>query len=130
MGEATPPAGRRRVSELLADVACNLHDILRAELRLRQAQAREELRAFRPAGALITIGVLSGLLSAFFLLIAIVAALSFVISLWLAALLVAIVMGAACAVLLRSGANRIRSRTEKVAGALKERSSWTEPPMT
>ena len=130
MGEATRPAGRRRVSEVLADVACNLHDILRAELRLRQAQARAELRAFRPAGALITIGVLSGLLSAFFLLIAIVAALSFVISLWLAALLVAIVMGAVCAVLLRSGANLMRSRTDKVGGALKERSSWTEPPMT
>jgi uncharacterized membrane protein len=130
MAEVTRPSGRRPLSEVLADVVCNLHDILRSELRLRQAKAREELRAFRPAGALITIGVLGGLLSAFFLLFAIVAALSLVISVWLAALLVAIVMAVVCAVMLRSGVNLMRSRTEKVGAAVEERTPWTKPPIT
>jgi len=127
MEEVTRPSGRRSVAELLADVLCNLHDILRSELRLRQAQVREELRAFRPAGALITMGVLGGLLSAFFLLYAIVAALSLIISVWLAALLVAILMGVVCAVLLRTGSNLMRSRAEKVAAAAEERTPWTGP---
>jgi uncharacterized membrane protein len=128
--EEARPSGRRSVADLLADVLCNLHDILRSELRLRQAQAFEELKAFRPAGALITIGVLGGLLSVFFLLLAIVAALSLVISVWLAALLVAIVIGMVCALLLRRGAKLMRSRTEKVAAALGERTPWTGPPIT
>jgi Flp pilus assembly protein TadB len=120
---------RRTVSEVLADVFCNLQDILRSEMRLRQAEAREELGSLRPAGTLITVGVLGGLLSAFFLLLAIVAALSLIISVWLAALIVALVMAVVCAVLLRRGVSLMRSRAEKVTEALEERSPWTGPPI-
>jgi hypothetical protein len=130
MGDVQRPSGQRSVAELLADVLCNLHDILRTELQLRQAQAREELRAFRPAGTLMTVGVLAGLLSAFFLLFAIVAALSLIISGWLAALLVAIVMAVMCAVLLRRAVNFMRSPAEKVTAAREESTPWTRPPIT
>lgn len=128
-GTVQRPSGRRSVAEVLADLLGNVHDILRSELRLRHAQAREELRAFRPAGTALALGALCGLLSAFFLLVAIVAALSFVISLWIAALLVSIIMAMVCAALLRSGANLMRNRREKVAGALEDRTPWTGPPI-
>jgi hypothetical protein len=78
---------------------------------------------------LIMVGVLCGFMSAFFVLIAVVAALSLVVSVWLAALLVAIVMAGVCAVLLRSGVNLVRSRAEKVTAALEERTPWTGPPI-
>ena len=129
IGEVKRASRQRSVAEVLADVVSNLQDLLRSEIYLRQAQAREELRAFRPAGTLITLGILGGLLSAFFLLFAIVAALSLVISVWLAALLVAIAMAVVCAVLLRRGANLMRSRAGRVAAALEEGTPWTTPPV-
>jgi len=129
IGEVKRASRQRSMAEVLADVVCNLQDLLRSEIHLLQVQAREELRALRPAGVLITVGVLGGLLSAFFLLVAIVAALSLVISIWLAALLVAIVMAVVCAVLLRRGANLMKSRAEKVAAALEEETPWTGPPI-
>ena len=128
LGEVQRTSRQRSIAEVLADVLSNLQDILRSEIHLRLAQARDELRAFRPAGTLITLGILGGLLSAFFLLFAIVAALSLVISVWLAALLVAVVMAVVCGVLLRRGANLMRSRAEKVATAAEERPRWTGPP--
>ena len=120
---------QRSVAEVLADALGNLQDILRAEIRLAHVQARAELRTFRSAGALMVVGVLGGLLSALFLLFAIVAALSLVISLWAAALLVAIVMAVMCAVLLRKAAYLMRSRAAKAAADSAEESiPWTGPP--
>jgi Putative Actinobacterial Holin-X, holin superfamily III len=121
-------ADERSVAQVLADVAGNLQDILSAQIRLAQVEARAELRTFRSAGALLLLGVLGGLLSAFFLLQAIVAALSLVMSVWLAALIVAIAMALTCAILLRLGANLMRSRAAKIAADVKERAPWTVSP--
>ena len=129
LGEVQRTSRQRSIAEVLADVLSNLQDILRSEIQLLSAQAREEFRAFRPAGTLIMVGVLCGFMSAFFVLIAVVAALSLLVSVWLAALLVAIVMAGVCAVLLRSGVNLVRSRAEKVTAALEERTPWTGPPI-
>jgi uncharacterized membrane protein len=121
-------ADRRSIAQVLGDVVSNLQDILHAEVRLAQAEARQELRTFRSAGALMLIGVLVGLLSAFFLLFAALAALSLVFSVWAAALLVALGMAVACAALLRAGANQLRSRTAKAAASVREKAEWTERP--
>jgi Flp pilus assembly protein TadB len=121
-------ADRRSIAQVLADVVSNLQDILHAEIRLAQAETRDQLRTFRSAGALMLLGVLGGLLSAFFLLFAVVAALSFVISVWIAALIVALVMAMVCAIILRAGANQMRSRAAKAAASVKEKAEWTVPP--
>jgi len=118
----------RSIAQVLADVVCNLQDILHSQIRLAQAEAREELRTFRSAGALILIGVLGGLLSALFLLLAVVAALSLVISVWLAALIVALGMAAVCAIVLRAGAKLMRSRAATIAASVKEKAPWTARP--
>ena len=122
---ATEP---RSIAQVLADLVCNLQDILHSQIRLAQAEAREELRTFRAAGTLILIGVLGGLLSALFLLLAVVAALSLVISVWLAALVVALSMAAVCALVLRAGANLMRSRAARNAASVKEKAPWTARP--
>ena len=118
----------RSIAQVLADVVCNLQDILHSQIRLAQAEAREELRTFRSAGALILIGVLGGLLSALFLLLAVVAALSLVVSVWLAALIVALGMAAVCAIVLRAGAKLMRSRAATIAASVKEKAPWTARP--
>jgi predicted ferric reductase len=115
----------RSIAQLLADVVSNLQDILHAQIRLVQAEAREELRTFRSAGALMLIGVLGGLLSALFLLLAVAAALSLVVSVWLAALIVALGMAAVCAIVLRLGVNLMRSRRAKITASVKEKAPWS-----
>jgi Flp pilus assembly protein TadB len=121
-------ADSRSLAQVLADVVSNLQDILHAEIRLAQAEVRQELRTFRSAGALMLIGVLVGLLSAFSLLFAAVAALSLVVSVWIAALIVALVMAVVCAIVLRAGANQMRSRAAKAAASIKEKAEWTVRP--
>jgi hypothetical protein len=120
---------QRSVAELLGDVICNLQDILSSQIRLAQAEAHEELRTFRSAGTLIMIAILGGLLSALFLLLAIVAALSLVMSLWVAALFVALGMAVLCGVVLRVGVNLVRSRAAKIAASAKEKTPWTGRPI-
>jgi hypothetical protein len=60
-----------------------------------------------------------------FLLLAAVAALSLVVSVWLAALIVALGMAAVCAIVLRIGTNLMRSRAAKSAASVKEKAPWS-----
>ncbi len=122
------PADRRSVAQVLADVVGNLQDMLGAQIRLAQAEARGEMRTFRAAGTLILIGVLVGVLSAFFLLLAIVAALSLVISVWAAALIVAFGTAGLCAILLRVGVNHVRSQAARISASEEEKAPWTMRP--
>ena len=118
----------RSVAQVLADVAGNLQDILSAQIRLAQVEARAELRTFRAAGVLLLSAVLGGLLSAFFLLQAVVAALSLVMSVWLAALIVAVAMALTCVILLQLGVNLMRRRAAAIAADVKERARCTVQP--
>jgi hypothetical protein len=125
--EARRAADQRSVSQVLAAVVRNLEDIFISEVRLVQAETRAQLRNFRPAVVLIVIGVLGGLLSALFILLAVVAALNLIISLWLAALLVGLVMAVFCATSVRIGTNLVRNRPMRAdAGAeVREKGRWT-----
>jgi Putative Actinobacterial Holin-X, holin superfamily III len=118
----------RSMADVLTDLVCNLQDILRSQIRLAQAEAREELRTYRSAGVLLLIGILGALLSAFFLLLAGVAALSLVMDVWLAALIVGLGMAVLCTVLVRIGTNLARSRAAEIATGVKEKTPWTGPP--
>ena len=113
--ERRAPADDRSVTQVLADVVRNLQDILSAEIRLAQAQARAELRTYRPAAVLIMVGVLGGLLSILFLQLAAAAALALVMPPWAAALIVAVATAVVSAILLRSGTAAIRSRAAMTA---------------
>jgi uncharacterized membrane protein YGL010W len=115
--ERQVPADDRSVAQLLGDLLRNLQDILHAEIRLAQARAREELRSYRPSVLLIVMGALGGMLGCFFLLLAAVAALSLVIPIWAAALIVGLGMAVLCAILLRVGAGRLRGRVDKLVDA-------------
>lgn len=114
LGDAKRASRQRSVTEVLSDALFHLQEILRSEIRLVYVQARAELRNFGSAGALIVAGVLGGFLSALFLLLAVVAALSLIVKLWVAALLVAVAMAVVCAVLLSSGAHLFKSRSDLI----------------
>jgi hypothetical protein len=113
--ERRAPADDRSVAQVLADVIRNLQDILSSEIRLAQAQARAELRTYRPAAVLLMVGVLGGLLSALFLLLAAAAALALVMPSWAAAVIVAVATALASVVLVRTGTAAVRSRAASTA---------------
>jgi putative superfamily III holin-X len=114
-GERQVAADDRSVAQLLADLLRNLQDILSAEISLAQARVREELNGYRPAVTLILVGAVGGVVGCFFLLLAAAAALSLVMPVWAAALIVGVGMVAICTLLLRVGVSRVRSRADRLA---------------
>jgi hypothetical protein len=118
----------RPLADVVTDLVSNLQDILRSHIRLAQAEAREELRTYRSVGALLLIGALAALLSALFFLLAAVAALSLVMSFWLAALIVGLGMAALSTLLVRLGTIRARNRAATIATSVKEKTPWTGRP--
>jgi len=118
----------RSLADVVTDLVSNLQDILRSHIRLAQAEAREELRTYRSVGALLLVGALAALLSALFFLLAALAALSLVMSLWLAALIVGLGMAGLSILLVRIGTIRARNRAAKIATTVKEKTPWTGRP--
>lgn len=114
-GERQVAADDRSVAQLLADLLRNLQDILSAEISLAQARVREELSGYRPAVALLLVGAVGAVLGCFFLLLAAAAALSLVMPVWAATLIVGVGMAAICGILLRVGASQVRSRAASLA---------------
>ena len=118
----------RSIAEVLRDLVGNLQDILRSQFRLAQAEAREDLRGYRSAAVLLSIGILAALLSALFLLLAAATALSLVMAVWLATLIVGLGMALLSTVLVRIGIKLARRRAATVATTVKERAPWTGRP--
>jgi VIT1/CCC1 family predicted Fe2+/Mn2+ transporter len=120
----------RSVSDVLKDIFRDLHEIARSEIRLAKAQLSEELRKAQTASVLVGIGALSGVLSAFFVLLMIVYALSRVMPDWASALVVAIALAIFAGVMLGMGLGRFKTRrsTEGSIVSLEEIAKWTTEP--
>lgn len=99
----------RPITDVLVDIGRNAQELLRAEIRLAQSEVREQLIAAQSAVALVVIGVASGILSGFFLLLAVLFALRFVIPAWAAALCVTAVLATIAAITLTSGIRRLKA---------------------
>jgi uncharacterized membrane protein YqjE len=121
-------ASIRSIPEILKDVLTNIQDIVRAEVRLAKAELGEELSKARTAGLLIGVGAVAAILSALFLLLACVYALSRVMPNWAAALIVAAAVGVAAAVTLGVGLKRFKTiqAAPKTAASLQENVRWAK----
>jgi hypothetical protein len=118
----------RPISAVLQDIVANLQDIVRAEVRLAKTEVSEELVKARSAGALCGAGAVMAILSAVFLLLAIVYALSLVVPAWVAALVVAAAVGLVGILTLRIGIKRFETMhaAPKTAASLKENVEWAK----
>jgi uncharacterized membrane protein len=122
-------ATERPITLVLHEIAQNLQDIARSEVRLAKAEVREELTKTRAASALIALAAASGFLSVFFLLLTLVYVLSLVIAAWAASLCVAIGVGVLAAVTLRAGFGQFRSihpAAPKTRASVKENVEWAK----
>jgi len=99
----------RPLTDVVAAIFTNLQDMLRAEIRLAQSQARDDLVRARPAAMLLGVGVTAALVSLCFALLAIFEGLRLAMPAWAAALCVAAVLAVVCAMAVFLGLKRFRA---------------------
>jgi hypothetical protein len=83
----------RSISDVLQDIVGNVQDIVLSEVRLAKSELRDEFVKVKAAAPLLVAGSVGGLLAAFFLAWAAFYALSLVLPMWAAALIVAGLLG-------------------------------------
>ena len=119
----------RSVSEVLRDIFGNLQEIIRAEVRLAKTELREEAVRAKSSGALLGIGSVAIVYGLGFLLLSVVYALSRIMSVWVAALLVGIAMSAIGTGFLVVGRKRLQQMTptaERTVENVKENIEWAK----
>jgi len=98
----------RSIASVLKDIVGNLQEIVRAEVRLAKAEVGEQLSMARRAMVLVAVGALFATLALACLLLAIVYVLAHFVQPWLAALLVALGVGAIAGALIAIGATQLK----------------------
>ena len=124
-------AADRSVTDVLQDILRNVQDILRSEVRLAKAEIRQEATQAAAAALWMTIGVV-GLLSAWmFLLWTAVYALTTVLPLWAATLVIAVAVACAGGTVLTAGLRRftrMKPMPERTIESLQENLEWMKQP--
>ena len=121
----------RSVADVLQDILRNVQDILRSEVRLAKTEIRQEATQAAAAALWMTIGVV-GLLSAWmFLLWTAVYALTTVLPLWAATLVIAVAVACAGGTVLTAGLRRftrMKPMPERTIESLQENLEWMKQP--
>ena len=123
------PIPDRSFADVLHDIAGNIQEIVRAEVRLAKAEISEETRKARPAGLALSAGAVCGLCAIVFALLAAVYGLSTVMPNWAAALVVSVTSGALAALATRTGLaqfSRLDPTPDKTIRSLKENVEWSK----
>src|SRR2546430_2244712 len=100
--------GEKSISEVLEDIVGDVQDIIRAEVRLAKTEVREETAKAGKAAGLLGAGAVFGLYAVGFVLLTGLYALETALSPWLAALVMAGLVGVTAAILLSIGRNRFK----------------------
>ena len=118
----------RPISTVLHDIAGNVQDIVRSEMRLARTEVTEALAKSRSAGVMIAVGALMFTFSALFVLLATVYALSIVMAAWAAALIVGAGVGVFAALCLGLGLKKLRAlrAAPQTVASMKENVEWAK----
>jgi putative superfamily III holin-X len=124
-------AGDRSVSEVLQDVLRNVQDILRSEVRLAKVEIRQEAMQAASSALWVILGVVGALSAWMFLLWTAAYALTAIVPMWAATLVIAVAMAGAGGVLIAAGLRkftRITPMPERTIASLKENFEWMKQP--
>jgi uncharacterized membrane protein YqjE len=122
-----PRTDERPVSAVVADIVCNVEEIVRSEVRLAKAQIKNEAADAARSAIRMIYGIVLALYAVGLLLLAAVYLLSQFMPAWIAALVVCLVVSAVAALLITSGRRRwslLPPATQTTAQVLKENVSW------
>jgi protein-S-isoprenylcysteine O-methyltransferase Ste14 len=117
----------RPITDVLVDIGRNAQELLRAEIRLAQSEVREQLIGAQSAIVLVIVGIAGGILSGFFLLLAVLFALRFVMPAWAAALCVTALLALVAAIALTTGVRRLKASRpvlKPLEVSVKENPEW------
>jgi MFS family permease len=129
--ETPPEALRERpIGDLVKQLANQTSTLVRQEIDLAKAEMSEKATVAGKGAGLLGGAAVVGLLAAGALTAFLILLLAEAVDAWLAALIVAVVMGAVAAALALSGRNRIRAATpampEQTVETLKEDVEWAK----
>jgi uncharacterized membrane protein YqjE len=128
----TPPEELRErpVGDLVKQLAGQTSTLVRQEIELARAEMAEKGRVAGKGAGLFGGAAVVGLLAAGSLTACVILALSEVMDAWLAALIVAVVLGAVAALLGMRGRDRVRAATppvpEQTVETVKEDMEWAK----
>jgi hypothetical protein len=120
-------AHERAVSDVLQDILRNLQEIVRSEMRLAKVEIRDDARQAMSSASWIAVGALLAVSAWALLLWTITFALSTLMSMWAATLVVAVVLAAGASVLLLGGVKRAKAINpipERTIASIKENVEW------
>jgi hypothetical protein len=121
------PHDERSFGQVLGDIADNLQQIVRAEIRLARSELRDDVVLFKRGAILMAIGGLAGVLGLAFLLLALVYALATVMAPWAAALIVAAAAGLAAAIGVMAGLKSLKHLgLPRTAETIQENVQWAK----
>ena len=111
----------------------NVHEIIRAEVRLAKAEIREEATKAFSSIAWVTAGAVGAAFALAFVLWTVVYAVALVWPMWAATLTVGVTLGIAASVLLSSGLRRMKHVSpspERTVETIKENVAWVKQQST
>jgi hypothetical protein len=117
----------RAIADVLVDIGRNAQDLLRAEIRLAQSEVREQLIGAQSTVVLVVAGIAGAILSGFFLLLAALFALRFLMPAWAAALCVTALLSLVAAIALTVGVRRLKAARpvlKPLEAGVKEDAAW------
>jgi uncharacterized membrane protein YqjE len=118
---------QRSVPEVLQDIVANLQKIVRSEFLLAKTEIKEEATQTAKPAAIFGLGLVFGIYGMGFLLLGVVYALTLVMSVWLAALLVGTSLALVALALMSSSGKklkRINPTPDKTIQSLEENVQW------
>ena len=121
-------AQERSISDLLQDILRNIQEIVRSEVRLARSELGDEFTKVKASAPLLVTGSVAGLLAALFLAWAAFYALSLVVPMWGAALVVAGVLAIVGGATLSAGVKALQRvhPPEQTIASVKENVQWAK----
>ena len=120
--------GERSIADVLQDIAGDVQEIVRSEVKLAKTEVAEEIAKVKAAAPLLIVGAVAAWFAALFLVWAAVFALGVVLPMWAAALVVMGCLAIVGGVALAAGVKTLLhvSPPERTIESVKEDAVWAQ----
>jgi hypothetical protein len=125
----TPTNDDRSITQILRDILQDVGRIVRDEVQLAKAEFGEKAVRLRSAGAALATAAITGLLATLCIVTACIAALALVMPVWLAAVIMAVLLGAIAGIAFSKGTRQWKHtdlRPHRTISTLKDDVEWAK----